>query len=99
MAAVGLELAGDVAAGCARADLARAASGACKDWRLGRALGGIATDALGMTDFDKPVNIYVNTQLRYSSKVTPSLETMLADLAERGDRQRLVVACVKLTKP
>jgi predicted esterase len=53
----------------------------------------------GMTDFDKPLNIYVGTQLRYSSKVTPSLETMLEDLVDRGDRQRLVVACVKVTKP
>jgi hypothetical protein len=50
----------------------------------------------GATDFDKPVNIWVNTGLRYSSKVTPSLETMLEDLYDRCDRQQLYVASVRL---
>jgi hypothetical protein len=43
-----------------------------------------------MVDFDKPVSVWVNMTARVSNrKATPSLEVLLKDLAERGDRQRL----------
>jgi pimeloyl-ACP methyl ester carboxylesterase len=50
-----------------------------------------------MIDFDKPVTVRWNKDGRPSTpwnkkKVTPSLVTLLEDLANRGDRQRLFVA-------
>ncbi len=49
----------------------------------------------GMTiNFDKPVTVTVNLKQVFSQKVTPSMATMLEDLYERGDRQRLFVARV-----
>jgi hypothetical protein len=50
----------------------------------------------GVTDFDKPVSIIVNTVKRWDRKVTPGRETLLEDLVARGDRQRLYVARVEL---
>jgi pimeloyl-ACP methyl ester carboxylesterase len=50
-----------------------------------------------MIDFDKPLTVRWNKDSVLSTpwnkkKVTPSLETLLEDLARRGDRQRLFVA-------
>jgi pimeloyl-ACP methyl ester carboxylesterase len=50
-----------------------------------------------MIDFDKPLTVRWNKDSVQSTpwnkrKVTPSLETLLEDLARRGDRQRLFVA-------
>lgn len=46
-----------------------------------------------MVDFDKPVTVSVNLAPRWNNKkITPSLEVLLKDLADRGDRQRLFLA-------
>jgi pimeloyl-ACP methyl ester carboxylesterase len=48
-----------------------------------------------MVDFDKPVTVWVNLAAHWSNrKLTPSLEVLLKDLIERGDRQRLYLARV-----
>ncbi len=47
----------------------------------------------GMVDFERPLTVRVNLAPRWNNrKVTPSLEVLLKDLLERGDRQRLFVA-------
>jgi hypothetical protein len=52
----------------------------------------------GMIDFEKPLKIYVNLQLRWANrKVTPSSALLLEDLYLRGDRQRQFLAKVELT--
>jgi predicted esterase len=51
----------------------------------------------GMIDFDKPVKIQVNLQLRWANrKITPSIETLLEDFYRRGDPRRLTVAKVEV---
>src|SRR5262249_20056669 len=42
-----------------------------------------------MIDFSKPIRVNANRTVGRDQKVTPSLETMLEDLYQRGDRQRL----------
>jgi pimeloyl-ACP methyl ester carboxylesterase len=50
-----------------------------------------------MIDFSKPVTITVNGRPAGKSRVVqPSLQTMLDDLYERGDRQRMFLAYVDL---
>jgi hypothetical protein len=49
-----------------------------------------------MIDFDKPVLIRVGLETKHNNKVSPSLATMLEDLYQRGDRQRLFLAKVSL---
>jgi predicted esterase len=44
----------------------------------------------GMVDFDKPVSIRANANFAWPNhRVKPSLETLLEDFYQRGDRQRL----------
>jgi pimeloyl-ACP methyl ester carboxylesterase len=52
-----------------------------------------------MIDFAKPVNITANTRIAgaRNQMVQPSLRTMLDDLYQRGDRQRMFLAFVDLT--
>ena len=46
-----------------------------------------------MVNFDKPLTVRWNSSTVLNKKtVAPSLETLLEDLANRGDRQRLFVA-------
>jgi predicted esterase len=50
-----------------------------------------------MIDFDKPVTVTVNLRVMGPPrKVTPSLEVLLEDLYERGDRQQLFLAKIPL---
>lgn len=52
-----------------------------------------------MIDFDKPVRVTVGGKPTNNNRgytVTPSLATMLEDLFERGDRQRLFLATIDL---
>jgi hypothetical protein len=52
-----------------------------------------------MIDFDKPVRVTVGGKPTNNNRgyaVTPSLATMLDDLYERGDRQRLFLATIDL---
>jgi dienelactone hydrolase len=50
-------------------------------------------------DFEKPVTIRVNTQVVWNNKkVPPSLETMMEDFYERGDRQQLFLAKKTISK-
>jgi hypothetical protein len=50
-----------------------------------------------MVDFEKPVSVYVGlVSYLTNRKVRPSLEVLLNDLVERGDRQRLFLAKVEL---
>lgn len=51
----------------------------------------------GMVDFEKPVSFTMNTQARFSRKLTPSLSILLEDFYQRGDRQRLYLAKVDVT--
>jgi len=47
----------------------------------------------GMIDFDKPLTIRLNSQKLYANqKVALSLDTLLEDFFQRGDRQRLFLA-------
>ncbi len=49
----------------------------------------------GMVDFDKPVTISVNQAAAPTTrKITPSLQTLLEDFYQRGDRGRLFLARV-----
>jgi acetyl esterase/lipase len=49
-----------------------------------------------MVDFSKPLTVRVNGELRMNNqRVQPSMRTLMEDLYQRGDRQRLYVA--KLT--
>jgi dienelactone hydrolase len=56
------------------------------------------TGSRTMIELDKPVRVQVNRSMygNREHKVTPSLETMLEDLYERGDRHRLFVATIDL---
>jgi len=57
------------------------------------------TGSRSMIDFDKPVRVQVNGRPTNGNRgytVTPSLATMLEDLYERGDRQRLFLATIDL---
>lgn len=45
-----------------------------------------------MVDLDKPVRVYINGAQRMKREVRPSIETLLEDLYERCDRQRLFYA-------
>jgi hypothetical protein len=50
-----------------------------------------------MVDFDKPVSVFVGLSVRVNKrKITPTLDILLRDLAERGDRQRLFLAKIDL---
>jgi pimeloyl-ACP methyl ester carboxylesterase len=50
-----------------------------------------------MIDFDKPVTIRVHFTVKWNNKpIKPSLDTLLEDLYQRGDRQRLFLAKVDL---
>lgn len=56
--------------------------------------------ARGMIDFDKPVTVRVNNDIKWNNAaVKPKLATLLEDFWERGDRQRLYVARIDLMKP
>lgn len=50
-----------------------------------------------MIDFSKPVRMTVNRSQGRDRTITPSLQTMLNDLYDRGDRQRMFLAYVELT--
>jgi hypothetical protein len=51
----------------------------------------------GMIDFDKPVKIYVNVTLSLANrKIVPNLATLLEDVYQRGDHQRVFLAKVEL---
>jgi hypothetical protein len=49
-----------------------------------------------MIDFDRPVAITIGFNKLPDRKVEPKLETLLEDLRERGDRQRLFLAKIEL---
>jgi pimeloyl-ACP methyl ester carboxylesterase len=52
-----------------------------------------------MIDFDKPVTVQHGLSLMrpwVKSKITPSLEVLLEDLAQRGDRQQLFLAKITI---
>jgi pimeloyl-ACP methyl ester carboxylesterase len=50
-----------------------------------------------MIDFDKPVTVTVGINIKVNQrKVAPSVETMLEDLHQRGDRQQLFLAKIPL---
>jgi pimeloyl-ACP methyl ester carboxylesterase len=50
-----------------------------------------------MIDYKKPVTITVNGKTKWKEKlVTPSLKTLLEELYESGDRQRLILARIDL---
>jgi hypothetical protein len=53
--------------------------------------------ARGMIDFDKPVAIRLNFEAKPNREVKPSLEVLLEDFYQRGDRQRLFVARIDVT--
>ena len=51
----------------------------------------------GMIDFDKPVFVSVNFGLKLNGvTIKPSLETLMEDFFQRGDRQRLYIARIDL---
>jgi hypothetical protein len=51
-----------------------------------------------MVDLDKPVTVFVNGTVRWNNrKAPPSLETLLKELAERHDRQRLFLARIDIS--
>jgi predicted esterase len=54
-----------------------------------------------MIDFEKTVNVYRNNGLDRPAnrKVTPSLDVLLEDFAQRGDRQQLFLAKIVLGGP
>lgn len=54
----------------------------------------LGRDAKGesMIDWNRPVGVKINLASYWNKKVTPSLETLLEDLFERGDRQQLFLA-------
>ena len=50
-----------------------------------------------MIDFDKPVTIRVNNEIKWAHKpIAPNLSTLMEDLYQRGDRQRPYLAKVDL---
>ena len=52
--------------------------------------------APGMIDFDKKVEVQVNGTKMFNEKISPSLETLMEDFHEHGDRQRLFLAKIDL---
>lgn len=52
--------------------------------------------APGMIEFDKKVEVKVNGNKMFNEKITPSLQTMMEDFYEHGDRQRLFLAKIDL---
>jgi hypothetical protein len=53
-----------------------------------------------MVDFNKPITIRINGGVRLANyKVVPKLETLLDDLYQRGDRQRVFWAKVDFDRP
>jgi len=53
--------------------------------------------ARGMIDFDKPLIVRVNYVIRMNGvTIMPSLETLMEDFYQRGDRQRLYIARIDL---
>jgi len=53
-----------------------------------------------MIDFDKPVTVTVNFQVKWANrKVTPSVEVLMEDLYQRGDRQQLFFAKIVPLQP
>lgn len=51
----------------------------------------------GMIEFDKPVSIWIGTELRMKDKkISPSLATLLEDFYLRGDRSRLFLQKLEL---
>jgi hypothetical protein len=52
----------------------------------------------GLIDFTAPVIVLINGRAKVSAKVTPSMETLLEDLYQRGDRQRLFLARLDFDK-
>jgi hypothetical protein len=54
---------------------------------------GRAPKGPSMIDFERPLTVGVNRKIRWPNrKVGPSLATLLEDLFQRGDRQRLFLA-------
>lgn len=50
-------------------------------------------DMRGRIDFDQPLTVRLNGGVSWNKRrVTPSLQTMMEDFYQRGDRQRLVLA-------
>ncbi|HEY7153311.1 MAG TPA: hypothetical protein VH575_05060 [Gemmataceae bacterium] len=49
-----------------------------------------------MIDFDRPVSVTVNLSASPPRKVSPSLEVLLEDLYQRGDRQQLFLAKISI---
>jgi hypothetical protein len=47
-------------------------------------------------DWEQPISVALNSKVVFNAKAKPSLKTLLDDLAERGDRQRLFVARLEL---
>jgi hypothetical protein len=53
-----------------------------------------------MIDYSKPVTVRINGVIRMQNqKITPSLHTLLEDLYQRGDRQRLFWAKAEFDRP
>jgi predicted esterase len=50
----------------------------------------------GMVNFDQPARIQIGAGVPFNRPVQPSLETLLEDLYQRGDRQQLFVARIDL---
>ena len=48
--------------------------------------------ARGMIDFDKPVGVHLNFKELKDVTVKPSLNVLMEDFFERGDRQQLYLA-------
>jgi hypothetical protein len=49
-----------------------------------------------MIDFDRPVSVTVNLSAGPPRKISPSLEVLLEDLYQRGDRQQLFLAKISI---
>lgn len=53
---------------------------------------------VNIVNFNAPVTISVNGQVKHSARVVPSMETLLEELFQRGDRQRLILGRVDISK-
>lgn len=51
-----------------------------------------------MINFSVPLTVALNGQAKWNGKVTPSIETLLEDVYQRGDRQRLFLARIDFNK-
>jgi hypothetical protein len=49
-----------------------------------------------MVDFDKPVSVRAGLNVIFNRRIQPSLQVLLEDLYQRGDRQRLFLARIDL---